>query len=152
MIPLLTAVHVLSVLIWIGGVAFVTIIVFPMIVRMEDSMEKVMFFQGVEHRFAKIAKACVAVSGLTGVELLRLSGKWQILFTARGTGVTLMVLMWTLYVMVLLFEGRLFKLLFKGDAQHDTAEIFKKLSTFHWVILSLSLLTVFAGVYNAHGG
>ncbi len=48
--PLLIAVHVLGVVIWIGGVAFVTIIVFPMILRLEGSLEKVIFFQGIEHR------------------------------------------------------------------------------------------------------
>jgi uncharacterized membrane protein len=152
MIPLLQAVHVIAVLIWIGGVAFVTIIVFPMIIRMENSMEKVFFFQGVEHRFAKIAKVCVVVSGLTGGELLRSSGKWHLICAPHGMGVTMMVTMWTIYALVLLFEGRLFKIIFKGEAQHDTAKIFKRLSTFHWVILSLSLFTVFMGVYNAHGG
>jgi|GEM_PF-6316634 len=36
--------HVLSVVIWVGGVAFVTTIVFPVLARMEDSMAKVSFF------------------------------------------------------------------------------------------------------------
>ena len=56
-LPLLIAVHVIGVVLWIGGVAFVTMVVFPMIMRLENSLEKVLFFQGVEHRFAKIAKS-----------------------------------------------------------------------------------------------
>jgi uncharacterized membrane protein len=56
LIAILTAIHILGVVIWIGGVAFVTMIVFPMILRMESSLEKMLFFQGIEHRFAKIAK------------------------------------------------------------------------------------------------
>ena len=45
-LPLLIAVHVIGVILWIGGVAFVTMVVFPMIMRMENSLEKVLFFQG----------------------------------------------------------------------------------------------------------
>jgi uncharacterized membrane protein len=32
--PLLITIHVLGVVLWIGGVAFVTLIVFPMITKM----------------------------------------------------------------------------------------------------------------------
>lgn len=55
-VPLLIAIHVVTVVLWIGGVAFVTIIIFPMLLRMEDSFEKVMLFQRVENKFAKQAR------------------------------------------------------------------------------------------------
>lgn len=152
LVPLLTVIHVLGVVIWIGGVAFVTIIVFPMIVRMEGSLEKVIFFQGVEHRFAKIAKLCVLVVGFTGGWLLHLTGEWRILFTLQGIGPTLMLIVWGFYLFVLLFEGRLFKIIFKGEAQQDSGRIFARLAAFHWVVLGLSLLAVAAGVWAGHGG
>ncbi|MBF0558748.1 MAG: hypothetical protein HQL08_08210 [Nitrospirae bacterium] len=151
-VPLLIAVHVLGVVLWIGGVAFVTIIVFPMLMRMESSMEKVMFFQGVEHRFAKIAKMSVAVVGLTGGWALSVMHGWNRLFTAQGIDITLMLVVWTFYLLVLLFEGKLFKIIFKGEAQHDMSKVFLKLTAFHWVVLVLSLLTIFVGVFAGHGG
>ena len=40
LVPVITAIHVVTVLLWIGGVSFVTIIIFPMLVRMGDSLEK----------------------------------------------------------------------------------------------------------------
>lgn len=152
LIPLLIALHVLSVVIWIGGVAFVTIIVFPMIIRMESSLEKVIFFQGVEHRFAKIAKITVTIVGITGGWLLYLTGEASYLFTLNGLGPTIMLLVWAFYVLVLLFEGRLFKVIFSGEAQRDTAKVFFRLSAFHWVVLGLSMLAVGVGVFAAHGG
>lgn len=152
LLPLLTAVHVIGVVIWIGGVAFVTMIVFPMIVRMEDSLEKVMFFQGVEHRFAKIAKLSVFVVGLTGAWLLFITGEWRVLFAVRGIGPTLMLIVWAFYVFVLLFEGKIFKAIFSGTAQQDTAKIFRHMATFHWVVLGLSLLAIGVGTWAAHGG
>jgi uncharacterized protein YqhQ len=55
-------------------------------------------------------------------------------------------------VLVLLFEGRLFKILFKGEAQQNMSKVFMKLSVFHWVILILSLSAIFLGVFAGHGG
>jgi len=152
LISLLIAIHVIGVVLWIGGVAFVTMVVFPMILRMENSLEKVLFFQGVEHRFAKIAKTSVFVVGLTGALLLRVTGEWNILFKAAGIGPTLMTIVWLFYVLILMFEGRLFKAIFKGETQQDTAKVFFRLSAFHWVILGLSLLAVGVGVWAGHGG
>lgn len=151
-LPLLIAVHVIAVVLWIGGVAFMTMVVFPMIMRMENSLEKVLFFQGVEHRFAKIAKTSVVVVGVTGVLLLYMTGEWNIMFKASGIGPTLMAIVWLFYVLVLMFEGRLFKAIFRGEAQQDTAKVFYRLSVFHWVILGLSLLAVGVGIWAGHGG
>jgi len=147
---LLVAIHVVGVVIWIGGVTFVTLIVFPMIMRMEGSLEKIIFFQGVEHRFAKIAKATVAIVGLTGLALVHLGGQWDLLFTAKGIGPTIMLIVWTLYVLILLGEAKLFKIIFKGEAQRDTKKIFWRLTVFHWFIMGISLLAVFVGALTAH--
>lgn len=152
LVSVLTAVHVLGVVIWIGGVAFVTMIVFPMITRMEDSFEKVLFFQGLEHRFARIAKNSVAVVGITGCWLLYITGEWRILFSMAGIGPTLMTVVWTFYLFVLLFEGKIFRMIFGGKTQQDAVKVFSLLSRFHWVVLGLSLLAVGVGVWAGHGG
>ena len=152
LLPFLTAIHVLGVVVWIGGVAFVTIIVFPMLLRMEGSLEKILLFQGIEHRFAKIAKISVAVVGITGAWMLQITGEWKTLFSAGGIGPTLMLIVWTFYLLVLLFEARLFKVLFRGEAQQDTSRVFFSLSAFHWVVLGLSLLAIGVGVWAGHGG
>lgn len=152
LVPLLIAVHVLAVVIWIGGVAFVTMVVFPMIMRMESSIEKVLFFQGIEHRFANIAKLCVFTVGLTGIGLLQITGEWNVLFKVTGIGPTLMLIVWIFYVLILLFEGKLFKIIFRRDAQQNTSRVFFTLSVFHWFVLGMSLLAVGIGVLASHGG
>ena len=63
-------IHVLAVVIWIGGVAFVTMITFPIIQREQGSLEQVMMFQGIEHRFSRIAKVLVILTGISGFYLL----------------------------------------------------------------------------------
>jgi hypothetical protein len=134
------------------GVAFVTMIVFPMIMRTEGSLEELLFFQGVEHRFGKIAKLCVLIVGLTGAWLLYLTGEWSLLFKRLGIAPSLMLIVWTFYLIVLLFEAKLFKVIFSGEAHQDTGKVFLRLSVFHWVVLGLSLLAIGVGVLADHGG
>ncbi|RJQ18087.1 MAG: hypothetical protein C4560_07880, partial [Nitrospiraceae bacterium] len=82
-------IHVLSIIIWIGGVSFVTMITFPMIQRADSSLEQVMMFQGTEHRFVKIAKAMVILAGLSGLYLIKVKG--------MSFGAWIMIFVWTFY-------------------------------------------------------
>ncbi len=138
-------IHVLAVVIWIGGVAFVTMIVFPMIQRTDNTLEQVMMFQGVEHRFAKIAKVMVILAGLSGFLLIREKG--------LSFGVWIMIGVWAFYASLLFgLEKILFKKLFESPTgkQLDTKQIFFRLQVFHWVILALSFFAIAAGIWTAH--
>ncbi|MBF0517382.1 MAG: hypothetical protein HQK97_09755 [Nitrospirae bacterium] len=150
LVPALIAIHVVAIVVWIGGVVFVTTVVFPVIMTMEDSMEKVIFFQGTERRFANIAKGSVVVAGVTGVTLLQLEHRWSVLFSWAGIGPTAMLIVWTMFVFLLLFESAIFKILFGGSAQHDSKAIFRKLSAAHWVVMLISLMVIALGVYTNH--
>ncbi len=150
LIPLLIALHVATIVLWIGGVAFVTIIVFPLIARMTDSFDAVMLFQGVEHRFAKHARLYVAISGITGFLVLYLEGLQGLLFTARGLGITIMLIAWAFYLLVLIFEKRIFKKVFGKPEKFDVKKVFTGLGVFHWFVLGLSMLAVLAGVWQGH--
>ena len=137
-------IHVLAVVIWIGGVAFVTIITFPMIQRSTSSFEQVMIFQGTEHRFGKIAKIMVILAGISGFYLLSIKG------FSIGAGIMIFVL--TLYASLLFFlEKLLFKRLFETPGkQLDTKQIFLRLQVFHWIILVLSFSAIAAGIWVGH--
>ncbi len=138
-------IHVLSVVIWIGGVAFVTMIMFPMILRTQSSLEQVMMFQGVEHRFSRIAKVLVILTGLSGFYLIYEKG--------ISFGIWIMIIVWTIYASLLFFlEKRLFKRLFSQtpEKQLNTEQIFFRLQAFHWVILILSFSAIAAGIWTAH--
>jgi len=137
-------IHVLSIIIWIGGVAFVTMVTFPMILRMDKSLEMVMMFQGTEHRFGKIAKVMVILAGLSGLYLINEKG--------TSFGVWLMIVIWSLYAALLFgLEKMIFKKLFGQPSNDmDTKKVFNILQTFHWVVLGLSCLAVIAGVYAGH--
>ncbi len=151
LIPILIAIHVTTVVLWIGGVAFVTIIVFPLLLRLEDPMQKIMLFQRVENRFARQARIYAWIAGISGFILLYLTGMHKLLFTGGGIGVTLMLFVWLIYIFILTFERRIFELIFKKTDRPDIAKIFRRMSIFHWFILIMSLLAIFLGVLAGHG-
>ncbi len=138
-------IHIISIVVWIGGVSFVTLVTFPMILRMDKSLEMVMMFQGTEHRFGKIAKAMVILAGLSGLYLIYEKG-------ISGFGVYIMIFVWVFYASLLFgLEKLLFKKLFgKPEDQGDMKKVFNFLQVFHWVVLGLSFLAVAGGVWSAH--
>ncbi len=152
MVPFLIALHVTTIVLWIGGVAFVTIIIFPMLLGMEDSFEKVLMFQRVENKFARHARYYAGIAGITGGILLSMTGQYKALFTRNTVGVSFMLIVWLFYTLVLLFEKKVFKVLFSNPEKLDASKIFVRLNVFHWVILGLSLGAVFIGVWAGHGG
>lgn len=142
--------HVLSVIIWIGGVAFVTAIVFPVLGRMEDSMAKMSFFMGFERRFQLLAKIFMTLAGATGMLLFWQRGAFASL-TGEETGLLgYKFFVWLIYA-ILLFgaEKRLMGTLVSQKTPPEKA--FKRLSIFHWVVLILSLIAVVAGIRLVRG-
>ncbi|MEJ2313257.1 MAG: hypothetical protein P8Y85_00435 [Nitrospirota bacterium] len=152
MVPVLIAIHVVLVVLWIGGVGFVTLVIFPQLLKMESSLEQVLFFHRMEGKFAKQAKAYVWLTGLTGALLLYFTGRHTLLFRAETLGISVMIVVWALYLLVLTFEKRVFGKLFAGKEQTDSRKVFRFLTAFHWAVLGMSLLAVFVGVWQGHGG
>jgi len=146
----LVYIHVLSVVIWIGGVAFVTAIVFPVLQHMEDSMAKVSFFIGFERRFQLLAKILVILVGVTGIFLFLERGAFASLTREETVLLGYKFFIWLFYL-VLLFgaEKRLMAALVSPKTTLERA--FKRMSVFHWVALILSLIAVVAGIRLVRG-
>jgi uncharacterized membrane protein len=142
--------HVLSIVVWIGGVAFVTAIVFPTLASMEDSMAKVSFFMGFEKRFQLLAKICVLIAGASGILLFWRRGAFGVLTTDEAVLLGYKFLVWLTFV-VLLFgaEQRLMRALVSEKTAPEKA--LKRLSAFHWVVLILSLIAIVAGIRLVRG-
>lgn len=142
--------HVLAVVIWIGGVAFVTAIVFPVLGRMEDSMAKVSFFMGFEKRFQFLAKILVIIAGVTGIFLFSERGGLRSLTNTEALLLGYKFSVWLLYF-ALLFgaEKRLMATLISPTTPVEKA--FKRMTLFHWVVLILSLLAIISGIRLVRG-
>lgn len=138
-------VHMIAIIIWIGGVAFVTMITFPMIRRMDTSLEQVLVFQGTEHRFARIAKAMIVLVGISGLYLISVKG--------TSFGVWVMIIVWAIYAALIFgLEKIVFNKLFAKPSgeEYDMNKVFFAMQVFHWVVLAVSLFAVGAGIWAAH--
>lgn len=148
---ILLIIHVICVIIWIGGVAFVTIVIFPMLYRTEGSLEKALLFQGVEHRFAGMVKWLIAIVGATGFWLLHGKYGFGILFQARGLGILIMLVAWAFYTGVLLSERKIFARIFADPEKIDMDRALKIINAMHWFLLTISFTAVASGVWFGHG-
>ncbi|HEB01878.1 MAG TPA: hypothetical protein ENI12_01445 [Nitrospirae bacterium] len=152
LLPILAGIHVVTVLMWIGGVGFVTVVVFPMLLRMDDTLEMVLMFHRMENRFARHAKVYIWIVGITGFLMLYLEGRFAGLWSMDNLGILVMIGAWAFYLLVLTFEKKIFGIVFGKPEEMDGKKVFRMLTGFHWVVLGVSLLAVFLGVWQGHGG
>jgi uncharacterized membrane protein len=149
---LVRALHVLGVVLWIGGVAFVTTVLLPSVRRMRSPEERVAFFEAVEGRFAWQARATTLLVGATGFHL---TAAWDVWDRFRSTDywwMHAMVVVWALFtVMLFLAEPLFLHRWFLERARRDPEGTFRRIERMHWVLLAASLVTVLGAVAGAHG-
>ncbi len=149
---LLLAVHVLSVVLWIGGVAFVTTVALPMLTSW-PSASRFAVFREIERRFATQARVLVVAAGLSGAALLfrlRLIG---LLSRPQGAWLDGMIGLWTLFALLLFLAEPLFLHRRMTEmAQRDPARVHMLLLRGHRVLLVLAVIVIMGGVWGASGG
>ena len=149
-LTILLIIHVIGVIIWIGGVAFVTMVIFPMMYRTEGSLEKALLFQGVEHRFSAIVRWLIVIVGGTGFTLLSAKYGFSILSTQRGLGILIMLFAWAFYTVLILSEKKIFGKLFADPGKIDMDKALKMINVMHWVLLTISFSAVAGGIWFTH--
>lgn len=145
-------VHVLAIVLWIGGVAFVTTIVLPAVRRLEDGAEAVKRFEEFEHRFARQARVLTVIAALSGLYMTYRLDAWHRFATLGDWWMHGMVLVWLLFSLVLfvaepLFLNRWF-LQRARAAPHAALALAARL---HWAVLLLSLAAIAAAILGARG-
>lgn len=147
------ALHVLGVVLWIGGVAFVTTVLLPSLRRLGDSGQRLALFERLEGRFSLQAKFSTLLTGLSGAYMLYFLEAWDRYQQAAYWWIHLMTAVWLIFTLVLFVLEPLFlHRAFHALAQRDDARAFRLVQRMHVVLLSLSLVAVLAGVLGAHGG
>lgn len=153
---LMHIVHLLTVILWIGGLAFVTIIMLPMAISTPDPLQKVLTFQRVEHRFARLARAYNLVTGVSGLVMMFLMGWHRYLFTLEGLPLTIMFLIWVFWFVMLfglepIVIKKMLENLSKSGNKMDIDAVFTRMNRLHWLMLFISLAASAAGALVAHG-
>jgi len=146
------ALHVLGVVAWIGGVAFVTTVLIPALRRMPEADKRMELFEKLEGRFSLQAKVTTLITGASGFYMVHFLGVWDRFLQPRFWWMHAMVLVWVIFSLVLfVLEPLVLHRRFKEMAQRDPEGTFRKLHLMHVVLLTLSLLTVAGAVAGTRG-
>jgi uncharacterized membrane protein len=146
------ALHVLGVVIWIGGVAMATMVVLPAVRRGDLGTDRLRAFQAIEHRFIWIARTAVIIVGATGLFMLIRLDLWDRFHSIAFWWMHAMVCVWLIFAFVL-FIGEPFILhrFFPKWASEKPDAAFTAIHRVHWVLLALSVITILGAVAGAHG-
>ncbi|WP_432474043.1 hypothetical protein [Amphritea sp. HPY] len=146
------ALHVLAVVLWIGGVAFVTTVLLSAVKQLAGKEQRLELFETLEGRFALQAKITTLVTGLSGFYMLYYLDAWERYLQPQFWWLHLMTLVWLLFTLVLfVFEPWFLHRWFREQALRDSDATFRKIHRMHRILLSLSLIAVAGGVAGAHG-
>jgi uncharacterized membrane protein len=150
-LPIALALHVLAIVLWIGGVGFATMALLPALRHLPDPNDRIALFQAVESRFAPVARASVAVAGATGVYMLFRLDAWSWFTVVADWWLHDMVVVWIIFATLLfLLEPFLLRRLV-ARAKAAPQATFRRLHQVHWVLLALSLLAIAGAVAGTNG-
>ncbi len=151
-LALARALHVLGVVIWIGGVSMATTVALPAIRRGALGEDRLKAFHTIESRFVWQARTAVIVVGLTGFYMVEEMDLWWRFSSARFWWMHAMVCVWAVFVL-LLFVGEPFVLhrYFPAWAQRNPQRAFAVLYRAHVVLLVLGVVTILGAVAGSHG-
>ncbi len=147
------ALHVLGVVLWIGGVGFVTTILLPAVGRMKNPRERVSFFESIEGRFARQARGTTLLVGVTGFYLAHQFDLWDQFTQLESWWLPAMVFVWAVFSFMLFIAEPLFlHRWFETRAATKPEATFRLIQRMHWILLLISLVTVMGAVAGSHGG
>lgn len=145
-------VHVIAVILWIGGVAMVTTVIIPAVKRLKSKEDQIKTFEQIEGRFALQAKITTLLTGITGFYMLYAIDGWDRYFDFKFWWLHAMTLVWILFTLVLyVLEPLVLHKLFKQYAEENPKKTFSIMHKFHWFLLALSLITTAGVVAGSHG-
>ena len=100
--------HILGVVFWIGGVAFVATILLPAIRKFKSAEEGIEFFEKVERKFQLQAKITSLVTGLSGFYMISKLKAWGWFLDASFWWMWAMVILWLIFTLLLFVIEPLF--------------------------------------------
>ena len=150
--------HVLGVVLWIGGVAFVTLVLLPGLRDMCEAQRSTgpfdafETFETFERRFAAQARCSTQLTGLTGLYMVWRLDLWSRFADPAYWWMHAMVLLYLIFtVMLFVLEPFVLRRRLERRAVHDTIVNQRTVLRMHRVLLTASLITIAGAVAGSHG-
>jgi uncharacterized membrane protein len=146
------ALHVIGVVLWIGGLAMVTTVLLPAAMKLDDAQEPLVFFERVKHRFGRQARWTTVVVGLSGFYLVAALDLWPRFAEARYWWMSAMVALWAVFTLLLfVLEPFVLHRWFAARSRRDPQGTLRLVLRVHRILLTVSLITVAGAVAGSHG-
>ena len=146
------ALHVVAVVIWIGGVSMATTVALPAVRRGDVGQDWLQAFQVFERRFAWQARTAIVLVGLTGFYMTWRLDLWDRFRSADFWWMHAMVCLWLLFAFVLFVaEPFILHRHFSKWASAEPKIAFAWLHRAHWALLVLSIVTIVGAVAGSQG-
>ena len=143
-------VHVTSVLLWIGGVAFVTMVAMPSIRRQSQADECLSAFHGLENGFAWQARIWVLLAGASGFWMPWRADLWYRFADLRFWWMHAMVIIWFIFTMMLFVLEPLFLHRRMAESREPERD-FARMERVHQILNAAALITIIGAVAGSHG-
>lgn len=143
------AVHVLAIILWIGGVGFVTLVLIPSLAHIPET-EKMAEFHRLESRFAPLARVLVVAAGVSGVWMVWRAEMWDRFAMPKFWWMHAMVAVWAAFA-IMLFILEPLVLHRRMAASPSPGADFARLRRMHQLLLALSLLAAGGAAAGSHG-
>lgn len=146
------ALHVLAVVVWIGGVSMVTTVVLPAIRCGELGADRTHAFAAIERRFIVYARSAVLLVGATGLYMAVRLDLWTRFRSAEFWWMHAMAAVWLLFALVLFVIeplGLRRRVLTEGGGSPEST--LRRLQRIHLALLVLAILTILGAVAGSHG-
>ena len=151
-IAIARALHVLAIIHWLGGLSMVTLVLLPVLSRLELPGDRLRLFETIEGRFARQARVSTVIAGASGFYMTQRLAAWDRFADPTFWWMHAMVLIWVLFTVVLFVAEPLFlHRWFHERARRDPDGTLTLLQRLHVVLLSASVITAGAAVLGAHG-
>ena len=151
-LTLARALHVIAVVHWIGGVAMVTIVILPAVMRLAEPERRLSVFEAIEARFGRQARVSVTIAGLSGFYMTDRLHAWDRFAEPAFWWMHAMVIVWAMFTFILFVAEPLFLHdRIRRRFRRDPVGTFAMVQRAHWLLLAAATITVFAAVLGAHG-
>ena len=129
------ALHVVGVVLWIGGVAFVTTVLIPSLKQITDADNKLELFEQLEGKFGFQARITTLITGLSGFYMLDFLNAWDRYQYLQFWWIHLMTFIWLIFTVVLfVLEPLVLHRWFREQATKDSQTAFSLLHIMHKIL------------------
>ncbi len=145
-------IHLLAIVLWIGGVAFVTTVLIPALKKEVEPKQRLYMFELLESKFSFQAKIVTVCAGVSGFWMTQYLDAWDRFSDLEYWWMHIMVAVWTIFTLVLfVFEPLFLHKWFHKKAEEFPQKSFEYLHRLHVVLLTLSLIAVAGAVAGIRG-